>query len=118
MQAWLRPGYSTLPTNNAPPTLKERLRTFFRQYGKLGIGIYLGISLFSFSSIYLALRTGVDVKALIRKIGLPDSGLWDNAGTVAVAYAIHKIFMPVRLFLTVALTTFVAKRTRFGRGRP
>lgn len=116
--------YSTLPTsdnqpgqvppNSTPPTLTQRLKGFLKQYGKLGLGVYLGISTISVSSLYLALRTGVDVKALIKSIGLPDSGIWDSAGTFAVAYAIHKILMPLRLFLTVALTTWISKKTRFG----
>lgn len=113
--------YSTLPGNNeghpstqSPRTMGERLKTFFRQYGKLGLGIYLGVSLFSFSSIYLALRTGVDVKSFLQQFGL-ESKVWDNAGMVAIAYAIHKILMPLRIFISIGLTTLVAKKTRFGR---
>lgn len=101
------------PSSPRPHSFKDRLKAFFKQYGKLGLGIYIGVGCVSFGSCYLAIRSGVDAKSLIHKLGLPDSGLWDNAGTIAVAYAIHKILLPLRLFITIALTTFIAKKTRW-----
>jgi hypothetical protein len=108
---------STEPNPTPPKGIYGRLKAFLQQYGKLGFGVYVSISLVTFSSIYLALRTGVDVKGLVRKVGLPDSNIWDSAGTVAVSYAIYKLLMPARIFLTIALTTFISKRTRFGLPR-
>lgn len=102
------------PHEEPPKTLTGKLKAFFRKYGKLGIAMYLSISAVTFSSIYLALRSGVDVKELMRKVGIPDWPLLDGAGTVAVAYAIYKLLMPARLFLTVVLTTWISKRTRWG----
>lgn len=112
-------GPSTSPPSPPPPeeppkTLAGKLRAFFRKYGKLGIAVYLGISAVTFSSIYVALRSGVDVKGLMRKVGVPESPLLDGAGTVAMAYALYKLLMPARIFLTVVLTTWISKRTRWG----
>lgn len=98
------------PETPSPKGLAEQLKAFFKQYGRLGLGIYLSVTAVSFGSIYLSLKSGVDVKGLMRRLGLPESAILDGAGTVAVAYAIHKLLMPLRLFLTVALTTWVARR--------
>lgn len=119
------PPPSSQPPNhppNHPPSLDEekaslgqRLRSFFRRYGKLGIIVYLSISLTTFSSIYLALRTGVDVKALMNRLGVPEKGILKDAGTLALAYGIYKLLLPVRLFAAVGVTTWMAKRTSLGR---
>jgi hypothetical protein len=57
----------------------------------------------------MALNAGVDVSALIRKLGLPSNGMLDRAGTFAIAYGIHKILLPIRLLLTVAITRSIRK---------
>ena len=52
---------------------------------------------------------GVDVAALLGKVGLTVSGTSERVGTVAIAYAAHKALSPVRFPPTVALTPVVAK---------
>lgn len=111
-------SYSTvngLPTNNEvePTGLKDRLKKFFKQYGKLGIGVYIGVSLVTFSSSYLALRSGLDVPGLLIKMGVPEKDWMKNAGTFAFAYALYKLALPLRLFVTVGLTSFIARRLRW-----
>lgn len=111
----------SLPSSTPPPSpptgkkgMAQKLREFLRQYGKLGVIVYFSISAITFGTIYVALRTGVDVKALVASLGLPASNLWDGAGTLAVAYAIYKVLMPLRIFLAIGTTTWIAKKTRFG----
>ncbi len=115
------PGEPAARTEHSPPppppleegsgaSLAGRLKKFLKEYGKLGVIVYLSLSTVSISTFYLALRSGIDVKAILTSIGLPDSPLIDSAGTLAVAYAIHKLFMPVRIALTIALTSYIAKR--------
>ena len=103
------------PQQPGPLSVKERLTAFFKQYGKLGLAVYIGIGGTTFGGIYLALKAGVDVKALATRIGIPDNDFWRQAGTFAVAYGLYKILLPVRLFATAALTSWIAKRTKFGR---
>ena len=52
---------------------------------------------------------GVDVAALLGRVGLTVSGTSERVGTVAIAYAAHKALSPVRFPPTVALTPVVAK---------
>lgn len=116
-------SHSSFSTINVPPpaseppieqsSIKDRLKKFFKQYGKLGVGVYLGVSVFTFSSAYLALRSGLDVPGLLIKLGVPEKEWMKNAGTFAFAYALYKLALPIRLFVTVGLTGFIARRLRW-----
>lgn len=114
-------GYSTINNIPSSPTepiepksLKDRLKQFFRQYGKLGVGVYLGVSVVTLSSSYLALRSGLDVPSLLIKCGVPEKDWMKNAGTFAFAYALYKLALPLRLFVTVGLTGYISRRFRIG----
>lgn len=52
---------------------------------------------------------GVDVAALLARVGLTVSDTSEKVGTFAIAYAAHKALSPVRFPPTVALTPVVAK---------
>jgi uncharacterized lipoprotein len=52
---------------------------------------------------------GVDVAALLSKVGLQVTDTSEKVGTFAIAYAAHKALSPVRFPPTVALTPLVAK---------
>lgn len=110
--------YSTVPPNEPssniepPPnaSIKERLSHFFRQYGKLGVAVYICVSAVTFGTVYLALKAGVDVQALLGMMGIQEREWMKSAGTAAFAYAVYKLLLPARLFLVVALTRTIARR--------
>lgn len=52
---------------------------------------------------------GVDVAALLSKVGINVNATSEKVGTVAIAYAAHKALSPVRFPPTVALTPVVAR---------
>ncbi len=89
---------------------KSKFRRFYEQYGKLGIGVYLSISVVSVSSIYTAIKMGFDFKSLLERFNLQDNSLVSKAGPFAVAYGIHKLLAPGRLLLAVVLTPVIKRR--------
>lgn len=89
---------------------KSKFRRFYEQYGKLGIGVYLGISVISVSSIYTAVRLGFDFKSLLERFNLQDNSLVSKAGPFALAYGIHKLLAPARLLLAIVLTPLIKRR--------
>ena len=101
-----KPNYRLLHTEDK----RSKIRKFFDEYGKLGIGVYLGISALSLSSIYGAVRIGVDFDYLLEKFKLKDNKLVSKAGPFAFAYGIHKILAPLRFLLAVALTPIIRRR--------
>jgi hypothetical protein len=62
-----------------------------------------------FVSLCLGRLTGVDVAALLGKVGIQVNNTSERVGTVAIAYAAHKALSPVRFPPTVALTPVVAR---------
>ena len=89
---------------------KSKFRKFYEEYGKLGIGVYLGISAISVSSFYAAIRLGVDMNILLEKLNLQDNKVISKAGPFALAYGIHKIFAPARLLLAFAITPIIKRK--------
>lgn len=103
---YCKTGFLKFSTNRE----KSKLRKFFDEYGKLGIGVYLGISVISVSSFYTAIKFGVDFRSLLEKFNLEDNKLVSKAGPFALAYGIHKLFAPVRLVLAFIITPIIKKR--------
>lgn len=62
------------------------------------------------------LCSGLDVPMMLQKIGLSkglsDSAFTSGASTFVIAYACHKVFVPVRMFLTITCTPLIVQRLR------
>lgn len=66
------------------------------------------LAILSFSTCYVLIDNGVDVTALLAKLGITVNDTSSTAGTAAIAYAVHKAASPIRFPPTVALTPVVA----------
>lgn len=89
---------------------KSKLRKFYEEYGKLGIGVYLSISVISVSTFYTAIRMGLDMNYILAKFNLQNNEIISKAGPFAIAYGIHKIFAPVRILLAFIITPIIKKK--------
>eukprot|EP00903_Cladosiphon_okamuranus_P012536 g11739.t1 len=96
----------------AATTAKDLLK----QYGSAYLITSISLALVSFGICYVAVSNGVDMAALLGKVGIQTSSSAETTGTVAVAYAIHKAASPIRFPPTVALTPAVAKFLGKGDG--
>uniref|UniRef100_A0A8D8CQS9 Protein FAM210B n=1 Tax=Culex pipiens TaxID=7175 RepID=A0A8D8CQS9_CULPI len=60
--------------------------------------------------------SGIDVVALLERFGWGDSALASKAGagagTFVIAYAIHKVFAPVRISITLGATPLIVRALR------
>lgn len=65
------------------------------------------LHLFSFYS-------GLDVIWLLEKVSLADKfpKIAENASTFVIAYAVHKLFAPVRISITLGSTPFIVRYLR------
>lgn len=79
------------------------------QYGAAYLLTSIPLAIVSFALCYVLVDNGVDVSALLAKVGINVSGGAEKAGTVAIAYAAHKAASPIRFPPTVALTPVVAR---------
>lgn len=104
-------------SDQTPLTAAQKLKKAVAEYGSTVIVFHIGISLVSLGSCYLLVSTGLDVQQLLVTLKLDDwvkgnTMLVNNAGTFAVAYAIHKVFAPVRMGITLGSVPFIVRYLR------
>lgn len=97
-------------------TQAQKLRKVFAEYGATGIVFHTCISLTSLGICYAAVSSGIDVPGILQKIGFSESvtssTVASGASTFVIAYACHKVFVPVRMFLTATCTPLIVRRLR------
>jgi len=94
-----------------------QLAKVFAEYGTIGIVFHTTLSLTSLGISYTIVSSGVDVVALMQKFNFitevsTEAKVAGGASTFVIAYAFHKIFMPVRIFITVSATPMIVKKLR------
>lgn len=65
-------------------------------------------------NIFSSFCSGLDVNVLLEKLYLADKvpAFAENASTFIIAYAVHKVFAPVRITITVTSTPFIVRYLR------
>lgn len=108
-------------TNNPPPpptseSAAVKLKRAVKDYGATVIVFHVTISIASLSICYAAVASGLDVPALLIKLGVAsemlNSRLASGASTFLVSYALHKLFAPVRMFITLTSVPFIVRFLR------
>ncbi|KAL1513892.1 hypothetical protein ABEB36_003232 [Hypothenemus hampei] len=116
-------GLKLMSTSNEPQkpnevlTPRQKLKKAIAEYGTTVIVFHISISLISLGTCYLLVSSGLDVPALLTTLNLKDwakenSLILSNAGTFALAYAIHKVFAPVRIAITLGSVPFIVRYLR------
>ncbi|XP_059482201.1 protein FAM210A-like isoform X2 [Neocloeon triangulifer] len=92
---------------------KERFKRAVKEYGATLIVFHVSISLLSLGGCYTAVSSGLDLAAAVQRLGLEISTpSLASAGTFVVAYAVHKVFAPVRISITLAAVPLLVKYFR------
>ncbi|XP_061865244.1 protein FAM210B, mitochondrial [Colius striatus] len=98
------------------PNKSQQLKQVFKEYGAIGVSFHVGISLVSLGIFYLAVSSGVDMTAVLFKLGFSESSLQSKmaagTSTFVLAYAIHKLFAPVRISITIVSVPFIVRYCR------
>lgn len=80
-----------------------------KKYGVAYLTTSISLSIISFSLCYYAVANGIDVQALLERVGIEVTPMSANAGTFTLAYFFHKAASPIRFPPTVFLTPFIAE---------
>eukprot|EP00270_Netrium_digitus_P015600 TRINITY_DN5490_c0_g1_i1.p1 TRINITY_DN5490_c0_g1~~TRINITY_DN5490_c0_g1_i1.p1 ORF type:complete len:277 (-),score=58.01 TRINITY_DN5490_c0_g1_i1:158-916(-) len=93
---------------------KTDAKELLARYGGAYLATSISLSLVSFALCYWLVSVGVNVSALLDKIGIHTDETGEAMSAVALAYAAHKAASPIRFPPTVFLTPLVADwlRTR------
>ncbi|XP_051996213.1 protein FAM210A-like [Xyrauchen texanus] len=98
------------------PSKTQQLRKVFKEYGAVGVSFHVGISLISLGIFYLAVSSGIDMAALLCKLGFSESVVQSKmaagTSTFVLAYAVHKLFAPVRISITLVSVPLIVRYLR------
>ena len=102
-------------------SIGSRVRQLFKKYGKVALGVHLGVYSTFLAGCYIAVDQKVDVKGMLENIGLvktPEEGeepgwlsksLSGGGSTIAMAILLNKAMFPIRTPITLGLTPYVAR---------
>ncbi|XP_078411502.1 protein FAM210B, mitochondrial [Cetorhinus maximus] len=94
----------------------QQLKQVFKEYGAVGVVFHTGISLASLGMFYLVVSSGVDVAAILYKVGFNEavvqSRMAAGTSTFVLAYAVHKVFAPVRMSITLVSVPLIVRYFR------
>uniref|UniRef100_A0A8B9VES7 DUF1279 domain-containing protein n=1 Tax=Anas zonorhyncha TaxID=75864 RepID=A0A8B9VES7_9AVES len=87
-----------LSSENKKLNKSQQLKKVFKEYGTVGVSFHVGISLVSLGIFYLAVSSGVDMTAVLFKLGFSESSLQSKraAGTGTFAITIVSVTFTVR----------------------
>lgn len=98
------------------PSKTQQLKKVFKEYGAVGVAFHIGISLISLGICYLAVSSGLDMASLLYRIGFSESvvqsKLAAGTSTFVLAYAVHKLFAPVRISITLVSVPLIVRHLR------
>lgn len=103
-------------TEEKKQSKSQQLKKIFKEYGAVGVSVHIGISLVSLGMFYMVVSSGLDISAILLKLGfkesLVQSKMAAGTSTFVVAYAIHKLFAPVRISITLVSVPFIVRYFR------
>ena len=76
------------PPQQQPLSLSQKFKKFGKEYGKIGLTVYLSMSATTFSLIYLAIWNGVDVEKIIQKYTQRTEEDEPSTGATAAIYCV------------------------------
>ncbi|KAM4613013.1 protein FAM210B, mitochondrial isoform 2-T2 [Polymixia lowei] len=101
---------------DSKPSKTQQLKKVFKEYGAVGVSFHITISLMSLGMFYLLVSSGIDMAAILCKLGFSESVVQSKmaAGTSTffLAYAVHKLFAPVRMSVTLVSVPLIVRYLR------
>ncbi|XP_071760023.1 protein FAM210B, mitochondrial isoform X2 [Centroberyx gerrardi] len=98
------------------PNKTQQLKKVFKEYGAVGVSFHVGISLMSLGMFYLLVSSGIDMAAVLCKLGFSEavvqSKMAAGTSTFVLAYAVHKLFAPVRISITLVSVPLIVRYFR------
>lgn len=98
------------------PNKTQQLKKVFKEYGAVGVSFHICISLMSLGMFYLLLSSGIDMAAVLCKLGFSEAVVQSKfaagTSTFVLAYAIHKLFAPVRISITLVSVPLIVRYFR------
>lgn len=110
------PGNPEPEPEGGKPNKTQQLKKVFKEYGAVGVSFHVCISIMSLGMFYLLVSSGIDMAAVLCKVGFSEamvkSKMAAGTSTFVLAYAIHKLFAPVRISITLVSVPLIVRYFR------
>ncbi|XP_039502522.1 protein FAM210B, mitochondrial [Drosophila santomea] len=96
-------------------TKREQLKRAFKEYGATIVVFHVVISVISLGGFYALVSSGINLVPLLEYLGMGSSAFAEKVATgstFVVAFAVHKIFAPARISITLGTTPFIVRYLR------
>ncbi|XP_033154197.1 uncharacterized protein LOC117137078 isoform X1 [Drosophila mauritiana] len=106
---------STNTSTGAKLSKSEQLKKAFKEYGAPIVAFHVGISLISLGGFYVLVSSGINLVPALEWIGISSSAILEKVATgstFVVAYAVHKVFAPARISITLGSVPFLVRYIR------
>lgn len=97
---------------------KEKWKHAIKEYGATMVVFHIALSLTSLGICYAVVSSGVDLGAIALRLGfdvgssITASKVATGGGTFVIAYAVHKLFTPLRMGITLTVTPMLVRWLR------
>lgn len=109
-------GGGEKPEPDEKQSKATQLKKVFKEYGAVGVSFHVGISLISLGMFYIAVSSGINMTDLLCKLGFSESVVQSKmaagTSTFVLAYAIHKLFAPIRISITLVSVPLIVRHLR------
>ncbi|XP_043064809.1 protein FAM210B, mitochondrial isoform X2 [Drosophila ficusphila] len=116
------PGPAKSASTNTSKDLKlrnkERLKQAFKEYGASIVAFHVGISIISLGGFYVLVYSGINLVPVLQFLGISSPAIAEKiatGSTFVVAYAVHKVFAPARISITLTALPFIIRYFRSKR---
>ncbi|KAH8362501.1 hypothetical protein KR084_010324, partial [Drosophila pseudotakahashii] len=107
---------NSMPTDtSAKLSKKVKLKQAFKDYGVSIVAFHIGISLISLGGFYVLVSSGINLVPVLEFLGIGSTAIADKVATgstFVVAYAVHKVFAPARISITLGAAPFIVRYLR------
>ncbi|XP_043663154.1 protein FAM210B, mitochondrial [Drosophila teissieri] len=96
-------------------TKREQLKRAFKEYGATIVVFHVVISVISLGGFYALVSSGINLVPILEYLGVGSSAFAEKVATgstFVVAFAVHKIFAPARISITLGTTPFIVRYLR------
>ncbi|XP_002407904.3 protein FAM210B, mitochondrial [Ixodes scapularis] len=101
-----------------PVSRTDKWKHAIKEYGTTMVVFHIVLSVTSLGICYVVVSSGVDLSAIAVKLGFSVDAISltpkmaAGGGTFVIAYAVHKLFTPVRMFITLSVAPMLVRWLR------
>lgn len=95
---------------------REALLKAIKTYGIIGFILHYTMAIIFQIIFYSIVKFGLDAGGILELIGIGSDKFWGRAGPYAIAFAINKAILPLRICLSIAALSALSKRGYLQKG--